>query len=181
MLRSYDHLQEHNTLLARITQLTTDPLFWITVNIIEISLMTRCLVDMVAVLVYNFHVPLSLKIKQFVQRRLSDCNFLWCYVYSSFFSICVVGAPHANLPNVWGTTQIILVLQVLCTFIDSHSKYTTWIIRSLRSAGDMPPCTCRWLHDDFPLGSRSCPPYITGGGPEVRHWLWQLLYCWWYC
>jgi hypothetical protein len=25
----------------------------------------------------------------------------------------------------WGTTQIILVLQLLCTFIDSHSKYTT--------------------------------------------------------
>jgi hypothetical protein len=32
-------------------------------------------------------------------------------------------------------------------FIDSHSKYTT---RSLRSAGEMPTCTCRWLHDDFP-------------------------------
>jgi hypothetical protein len=32
----------------------------------------------------------------------------------------------------------------------AHSKYTTSIIRSLRSAGEMPTCTCRWLHDDFP-------------------------------
>jgi hypothetical protein len=32
-------------------------------------------------------------------------------------------------------------------FIDSHSKYTT---RSLWSAAEMPTCTCRWLHDDFP-------------------------------
>jgi hypothetical protein len=53
-----------NILFARITQLTTDPLLQNIVNIIVVGLITRYLVDMVAVmgdvfiLVYNFHVPL---------------------------------------------------------------------------------------------------------------------------
>jgi hypothetical protein len=34
--RSYDHHQEENILLARITQLTTDPLFYNIANIIVI-------------------------------------------------------------------------------------------------------------------------------------------------
>jgi hypothetical protein len=50
MFRSYDHLQIENILLARITRLTTDPLFQNIVNIIVIGLITRCLVDMVAVM-----------------------------------------------------------------------------------------------------------------------------------
>jgi hypothetical protein len=33
MFRSYDHNQAENILLARITQLTTDPLFYTIVNI----------------------------------------------------------------------------------------------------------------------------------------------------
>jgi hypothetical protein len=33
MFRSYDHLQAENILLARITQLTTDPLFYTIANI----------------------------------------------------------------------------------------------------------------------------------------------------
>jgi hypothetical protein len=33
MFRSYDHLQVENILLARITQLTTDPLFYTVANI----------------------------------------------------------------------------------------------------------------------------------------------------
>jgi hypothetical protein len=36
MFRSYDHLQVENILLARIIQLTTDPLFFNTANIIVI-------------------------------------------------------------------------------------------------------------------------------------------------
>jgi hypothetical protein len=36
MFRSYDHLQAENILLARITQLTTDPLFYAIANIIVI-------------------------------------------------------------------------------------------------------------------------------------------------
>jgi hypothetical protein len=36
MFRSYDHLQAKNTLLARITQLTTDPLFYTIANSIVI-------------------------------------------------------------------------------------------------------------------------------------------------
>jgi hypothetical protein len=50
MFRSYDHPQAENILLARITQLTTDPLFSNIVNIIVIDLITGCLVDMVAVM-----------------------------------------------------------------------------------------------------------------------------------
>jgi hypothetical protein len=73
MFRSYDHLQVENILLAGITQLTTDPLFYNIVNIIVLGLITSCLVDVVAVLgdvfclVYNFHMPLSLKVKLAVQ------------------------------------------------------------------------------------------------------------------
>jgi hypothetical protein len=33
MFQSYDHLQVENTLLARITQLTKDPLFYTIANI----------------------------------------------------------------------------------------------------------------------------------------------------
>jgi hypothetical protein len=36
MFRSYDHLQVENILLARITQLTMDPLFYNIANIIVI-------------------------------------------------------------------------------------------------------------------------------------------------
>jgi hypothetical protein len=36
MFRSHDHLQVENILLARITQLTTDPLFYTIANIIVI-------------------------------------------------------------------------------------------------------------------------------------------------
>jgi hypothetical protein len=36
MFRSYDHLQAENILLARITQLTTDPLFYTIAKIIVI-------------------------------------------------------------------------------------------------------------------------------------------------
>jgi hypothetical protein len=36
MFRSYNHLQIENILLARITQLTTDPLFYTIANIIVI-------------------------------------------------------------------------------------------------------------------------------------------------
>jgi hypothetical protein len=50
MFRSYDHLQAENILLARVAQLTTDPLFQNFVNIIVIGLITRCLVDMVVVM-----------------------------------------------------------------------------------------------------------------------------------
>jgi hypothetical protein len=47
------------------------------------------------------------------------------------------GGPVSRIYMCGGvTTQIILVLQMLCTFIDSHSKYTILIIRS-------------------------CPPYVT--------------------
>jgi hypothetical protein len=38
MFRSYDHHQEENILLARITQLTTDPFFYNIANIIVIVL-----------------------------------------------------------------------------------------------------------------------------------------------
>jgi hypothetical protein len=65
MFRSYDQLQAENILLARITQLTMDPLFWNIFNIIVIGLITGCLVDVVAVMgdvflfVYNFHVQIK--------------------------------------------------------------------------------------------------------------------------
>jgi hypothetical protein len=36
MFRSYDHLQVKNILLTRITELTTDPLFYNIANIIRI-------------------------------------------------------------------------------------------------------------------------------------------------
>jgi hypothetical protein len=36
MFRSYDHLQAENIILARITQLTTDALFYIIANIVVI-------------------------------------------------------------------------------------------------------------------------------------------------
>jgi hypothetical protein len=41
MLRSYDHLEAENILLARISQLTTDPLFYNIANIIVIVLSNR--------------------------------------------------------------------------------------------------------------------------------------------
>jgi hypothetical protein len=57
-------------LLARITQLTTDPFFYNIANIIVIIfLYLAVLVDVVAVMhdvfasVYNFHSPLSSKVK----------------------------------------------------------------------------------------------------------------------
>jgi hypothetical protein len=50
MFRSYDHLQAEK---ARITQLTTDPLFQNIVNIIAICLINRSLVYMVVMGKYS--------------------------------------------------------------------------------------------------------------------------------
>jgi Cdc6-like AAA superfamily ATPase len=50
MFRSYDHHQVENILIARVTQLTTDPLFCSIANIIVIVLYLAVLVDMVVVM-----------------------------------------------------------------------------------------------------------------------------------
>jgi hypothetical protein len=65
-----------------------------------IGLITRCLVDMAAVmdhvfaLVYNFHMPLSSKVKLFVQRTWLLCNLgfflLACWSGGNFFYFLVL-------------------------------------------------------------------------------------------
>jgi hypothetical protein len=77
MFWSYDHHQAENILIARVTQLTTDTSFYNIANINDRLLYLAVLVDMVVVMgdvfasVYNFHSPLSSKLKLSIQ---CDCN-----------------------------------------------------------------------------------------------------------
>jgi hypothetical protein len=129
MFRSYDHRQEENILLDRITQLTTDPLFYNIANIIVITFY----IDIVAVMgdvfasVFNYHSPLSSKIQLSIQRGcnrrflISRCwsvgyfFILWCYVYSgfrSYRSVFVLSSPFCGVSRL--LVELLRVLVSLC-------------------------------------------------------------------
>jgi hypothetical protein len=71
MFRSYDHYQVENILLARITQLTTDPLFYNIANIIYICPEQQLYQLTQLVIKYN-HYNVSDIIKQRIRCQLSN-------------------------------------------------------------------------------------------------------------
>jgi hypothetical protein len=83
-----------NILLARITQLTTDPLFLEYSQHYGDRLITCCLVDVVAVmgdvviLVYNFHVRLVLKVGCPSSGVCCDIALVFIFMCVGLMAIC---------------------------------------------------------------------------------------------
>jgi hypothetical protein len=70
MFRSYDHHQAENILLARVTQLTTDPLFYNIANIIVIVSYQPTQLD-----IKDDHYNVSNIIKQRIRCQLSNPSY----------------------------------------------------------------------------------------------------------
>jgi hypothetical protein len=81
MFRSYDHHHAENILIARVTQLTTDPLFYNIANIIILNL--GCLHPVAPVIAYDVGFNPSTQ-PHYEYRRLIYYLYIHSYMFRSY-------------------------------------------------------------------------------------------------